>query len=64
MMMLRFTPQRTLGLPAFYVATGQVALPPSHLVESGVLDDGLGESDDDDFLERRFNRLRELFPAV
>ena len=53
LMMLRFTPQRTLGLPPFYVATGQVAMPPSHLVESGALGDSQGE-EELDFLEGRF----------
>ena len=36
LMMLRFTPQRTLGLAPFVVATGHVAVPPSHLIEMGV----------------------------
>ena len=40
-----------------------MALPPSHLVESGSLGDSEGE-EDLDFLEGRFGRLMELFPAL
>ena len=64
LMMLRFTPQRTLGLAPFVMVTGHVAVPPSHLVEMGV-DMGVDDAPElDDHLEQRFLRLLEVLPRV
>ena len=36
---LRFTTHKLFGLPLFVIMTGQAAVPPSHLLEGGVVED-------------------------
>ena len=43
---LCFTAHKLLGLPPFVILTGQAAVPPSHLLEGGVVEDMDDDSSD------------------